>query len=456
MTLRTRVLLLAIGSAAAVLLLFSVPVGLLIQQNADDEARRQAAETAQGVADYVSTGSYSRDELTAYVDRINKRDDSLPITVVLEDRTSIGADQPRCADPDADGDPTGPDRDGTAKPSNDDPDHDAGRGDDFAPTTAAQFIDVTGGHLARINSALSSGRVTVCAYLSDSTVSNTVVERLALLAGAAVVVLAAVGGLALFESGRLIRHLSAAATTADRLAEGDLASRVEDRGPPEVRRVGAALNRLAGRIDDLLRHERETVADLSHRLRTPLTAVRLDVEALADSEAKAELEDRLDVLERTLTAVIAAGRRPQREGVIARCVVATVVEQRVAYWAPLLEDQGRTWTLDLHLPQGTAVKLAPDDLATALDALLENVVAHTDDGTPVQVTATVDDDHVLLDVRDHGGDIPPAALQRGSSDRGSSGLGLDIARSCAEASGGQLLLLRHGDWKVVRLELGLS
>jgi signal transduction histidine kinase len=442
-TLRTRVLLLAVGSAAAVLVLFCVPVALLIHQSADEGSRTRAAEVAQGAADYVSTGSYSREELAAYVDRINQRDDSLPVTVVLEDRTSVGADQPQCADPDSDGDVEALD-------------HDDRDGGDFAPTTTPQYVDVKDGRLARITSSLSGGVVTVCAFLSDSAVRTVVVERLALLTAAAVAVLAAVGVLALLESGRLIRHLSAAATTADYLADGDLASRVEDQGPPEVRRLGAALNRLAGRIEELLRHERETVADLSHRLRTPLAAVRLDVESLPDSEDKAELEERLAVFERTLTSVIAAARRPQREGAIARSAVASVVQQRVEYWAPLLEDQGRTWTLDLDVPEHAAVKLAADDLATALDALLENVIAHTDDGTPVQVTATIDDDHVLLDVRDRGNDIPPAALERGSSDRGSSGLGLDIARSCAEASGGQLLLLRDGDWKVVRLELGLS
>lgn len=443
MTLRTRVLLLAIGSAAAVLVLFCVPVALLIQQSADDGSRTHAAEVAQGTADYVSTGSYSRDELVAYVERINRRDDSLPVTVVLEDRTSVGADQPQCADPDSDGDVEGLD-------------HGGGKEGDFAPTTAAQYVDVTDGRLARITSPLSGGVVTVCAFLPDSAVRTIVIERLAVLAAAAVVVLAAVGGLALLESGRLIKHLSVAATTADQLAEGDLASRVEDRGPPEVRRLGAALNRLAGRIEELLRHERETVADLSHRLRTPLAAVRLDVESLPDSGAKAELEERLAALERTLTAVIAAARRPQREGAIAGCDVATVVQQRVDYWAPLLEDQGRTWTLDLDLPKSTTVRLAADDLATALDALLENVVAHTEEGTRVRVAATVDGNQVRLDVRDQGGDIPSAALERGSSDRGSSGLGLDIARSCAEASGGRLVLLRDGDWKVVRLELGRS
>ena len=71
--------------------------------------------------------------------------------------------------------------------------------------------------------------------------------------------------------------------TAERLGRGDLDARVEPGGPDEVREVGAALNRLAARISELLAREREEVADLSHRLRTPVTALRLDVESLPEA-----------------------------------------------------------------------------------------------------------------------------------------------------------------------------
>ena len=142
-----------------------------------------------------------------------------------------------------------------------------------------------------------------------------------------------------------MRHLTAAAETADLLGEGDLTARVPDEGPEEVRRVGAALNRLAGRIDELLAAERETVADLSHRLRTPLTAVRLDVESLPESDRKVELEEHLAQLERTLTAVIHAARRPQREGAAPHCDASAVARDRFEFWAPLAEDQGRDISL---------------------------------------------------------------------------------------------------------------
>ena len=54
--------------------------------------------------------------------------------------------------------------------------------------------------------------------------------------------------------------------------------------PEEVAEVGSALNLLADRIDEVIATEREAVADLSHRLRTPLTALRLDADALTDPE----------------------------------------------------------------------------------------------------------------------------------------------------------------------------
>ena len=78
----------------------------------------------------------------------------------------------------------------------------------------------------------------------------------------------------------MTRPITELALTAERLGRGDLAARVEPAGPDEVREVGPALNRLAARISELLTRERESVADLSHRLRTPVTALRLDAEAL--------------------------------------------------------------------------------------------------------------------------------------------------------------------------------
>lgn len=448
MSLRARILGLTVGVAAAVLLLFSVPLVVLLQQSATEQARQNATDVAQGVADYVSTGTVDTDAIRNYVNRVNDREDGFPVEVVLADGTSIGADVPGLDEHDPDGDGRGTER-GT------DPDGDSdGRYGDLRPTSAAQTRSVDGGELVLIQVSSTDGPVMVVAFAPDSAASETVHKRLLLLGGAGLVLLLAAAGAGELVARRLVRHLTAAAETADLLGEGDLTARVPDEGPEEVRRVGAALNRLAGRIDELLAAERETVADLSHRLRTPLTAVRLDVESLPDSDRKAELEGHLAHLERTLTAVIHAARRPQREGAAPHCDATAVTRDRFEFWAPLAEDQGRDITLST--PAGPVLARCADaDLAAALDALLENAVAHTAEGTAIAVVLEVDGDgSITLDVRDRGPGVPASAVGRGRSDRGSTGLGLDIARACAEASGGRLELLNVDGWSAVRVVLG--
>ena len=185
--------------------------------------------------------------------------------------------------------------------------------------------------------------------------------------------------------------------------------------------------------------ERETVADLSHRLRTPLTTLRLEAEALRDPAEAERLGTRVSELERMLTAVIRAARRPQREGRLPSCDAALVVRERVEFWSPLIDEQSRPSTVvvpDAPVP----VRASAEDLAAAIDALLENVVAHTEEGTAFAVTLTAEADGATLGIADDGPGIPEAAEVRGRSDRGSSGLGLDIARRCAEAGGGRMVI----------------
>lgn len=449
MSLRTRILALTVGVAAAVLLIFAVPLLLLLHQTAARQATDSATDVAQGVADYISTGDVDAESLADYVDRINDRDDSYPVEVVLPDGTSLGASVPGLDESDPVGD--GMRDDSGARDDDNDGDNEYGG---LRPTSQAQTRSVDGGSLGVIQVSSTDGPVNVVVFASDSQVRRQVEEKALVLGGAGLVLLLAAAGAAELVARRLVRHLTAAAETADLLGKGDLSARVPDEGPEEVRRVGAALNRLAGRIDELLVAERETVADLSHRLRTPLTAVRLDVESLSDTEGKADLEEHLAQLERTLTAVIHAARRPQREGAAPHCDASAVARDRVEFWAPLAEDQGREVTISLA-PGPVDVRCAELDLAAALDALLENAVAHTPDGTAIAVVLTVGiDGMVLLDVRDRGAGISQSAVGRGRSDRGSSGLGLDIARACAAASGGHLELSTVDGWSAVRLVLG--
>ena len=177
----------------------------------------------------------------------------------------------------------------------------------------------------------------------------------------------------------LVRPLAALAQASDRLAAGDLSARAAVTGPPEVRRAGAGLNRLAVRIGELLAHERETVADLSHRLRTPLTALRIDAESLRDGAEMEQLLADVGAVERTVSEIIREARRPGGGGAGAICDAARVVAERAAFWRPLAEDQERRMTVEVAR-EPVLVLVAADDLATCVDILLGNVFAHTPEG----------------------------------------------------------------------------
>ncbi|HEU5035443.1 MAG TPA: HAMP domain-containing protein [Nocardioides sp.] len=446
MSLRQRILVLAVGATASVLILFAIPLWLLLDRAATEESREGAVDVARGVADYVSTGPTGHQVLAAYVDRLNARADRATVTVLLPDGTRLGAPLPEGLAGDTDlragepGDEGGEVSDGG-----------------LMPVSEPEIHEVGGGQVVSVRAMTADGPAVVLAHTSTSDAKARMTDRLLLLGGAALVILLLVAGAAELVARRLVRDLDRTAAAADRLGEGDLTARAPEDGPSEVRRVSAALNRLAGRIDDLLAAERETVADLSHRLRTPLTAVRLDVEALPATERSEELESHLDHLERTLTAVIRAARRPEREGVRPRCDATEVLRAQVDFWRPLAEDQDRAVDLDVPgLP--VPVRCAADDLRAAIDALMENCIAHTEDGMAIAVVLTdPDPEHpalVRVDVRDRGPGIPAGAVHRGRSDRGSTGLGLDIARTCAETSGGRFEVLREDGWSVVRLQLG--
>jgi signal transduction histidine kinase len=241
----------------------------------------------------------------------------------------------------------------------------------------------------------------------------------------------------------LVRPLAAVAGASDRLATGDLSARATVAGPPEVRRVGAGLNQLAARIGELLAHERETVADMSHRLRTPLTALRIDAESLHDTAGKAQLIDDVSAVEGTVSKIIHEARCPAGAGDDVGCEAGVVVAERAAFWRPLAEDTERRITVEVARGR-MPVRVSREDLATCTDILLENVFAHTPDGAGCAVRLSHrEPGGAWLIVADDGPGFPRAdPTERGRSGIGSTGLGLNIARRIAESSGGILIIGR--------------
>lgn len=260
---------------------------------------------------------------------------------------------------------------------------------------------------------------------------------LALLAGALVTLAVAV-------TDRLGRSITRPATdlaaTSRSLASGDLGARAEVAGPPEIAEAGVALNTLADRIDELLAAERERVADLSHRLRTPLTALRLSAEA----QGASAITDDIDRLEREVSAVISAARRPLHTASTRGADLGGVARSRAEFWSALAADDGRSWSCSVEPAIPLPVEPSDVQIIDALDALIGNVFAHTPEGVAYAITVQRLGDHAVLTVDDAGPGVanPAAILERGVSAGGSTGLGLDIASRVATDAGGTLRIER--------------
>ncbi|MDP9094076.1 MAG: HAMP domain-containing histidine kinase [Actinomycetota bacterium] len=432
---RRRILLLVVGMTTLVVLAFAIPVAVLLDSAVQQRAAHATTDQADNVAATLRLGAQTTSTLSAYLTSLSARS-GRPTSVVLPNNTVLGPAPASLAVGGAPSDGGGPGG-GSSGPGGGAPPTGGGAGPGDYPQSTLH--PVSGGQVAGTQVRLADGNYLVRVFVSNSALHAGEGKWWALLIGASagLLVLGAVAGELLTR--RIVRPLTRTAHTAHQLSAGDTSARAPTAGPREIAEVGTALNRLADRIDELIAEERETVADLSHRLRTPLTALRLDAEALRDPTEAERVGAHVTTVERTLTAVIHAARRPQREGRLPSCDATAVVRDRIGFWSALAEDQGRAWSAQLP-DSPLPVRASADDFAAAIDALLENVIAHTPEGVPFAVRLWEQQDGVYLEVSDEGPGMPADALIRGRSDRGSTGLGLDIARRSAESGGGSMTI----------------
>ena len=245
---------------------------------------------------------------------------------------------------------------------------------------------------------------------------------------------------------------------ARRLASGDLSARAEvEHGPPELRELAVTFNDMAARLEVLVRSQRAFVADASHQLRTPLTALRLRIESLEDTALAPDAEPEL--ARRDLEAIDAElGRLGQLiEGLLALARsesatatttvdAAVVARDAVARWQPLAEEHGVV--LELDAPDAAHVRAVEGGLEQVLDNLLDNALVVAPPATTVRVGVVGDGDGVALSVRDQGPGMSPEERAR-ATDRfwrapdappGGTGLGLAIVSELVTVSGGRVTL----------------
>jgi signal transduction histidine kinase len=251
-----------------------------------------------------------------------------------------------------------------------------------------------------------------------------------------------VGAMAVFFVHRLARPLNELTGAARSFGRDLQVSEVAEAGPPDLRRAIRSFNAMQQQVTGELARRTHTLAAISHDVRTPLTALRIKTELVADDEARRDLISSIEVMERITASALEFLRGECR-----------TEPMRVIDLSALLESE----CSDFEVAGGSVAfagepsvhyACRPDALACALRNLIDNALKY---GHSAEVTLRTDPAFVAISVSDHGPGIPEhkrmLALepferlsQARESDQGGFGLGLAIARAIAEGHEGQLVL----------------
>ncbi len=273
---------------------------------------------------------------------------------------------------------------------------------------------------------------------------------LVLLAIALVVLAAAaVVGLALARS--ITKPLRDVERTAAEVGRGNLDARARTAGPPEVRDLGRVFNETAAKLQSLLHSQEAFVADASHQLRTPLTALRLRLENLerdVGPHGRDSLEGALaevERLSRLVEGLLALARSDAADEPSAPIDAGALVRSRTDAWSAFADERGVR--LETSADGGAIVRAAPARVEQVLDNLLANALEVTPEGGTIRVGTSRSGPWVELHVIDEGPGLTAAERERafdrfwrGGGSGDGSGLGLAIVKRLVSADDGQVEL----------------
>ena len=442
MTFRTRLVLAAFYVLTAVVLALVIPLALTVERRAESDLRSavlgDAAILAARVADFVPQPR----RVAALVEE--SADDPTRRIVVVDAQGRVVADSQGLAQP------------GTQFATAARPELQAAlfRG---LIDTRKRASETVGDELLLVTvPVVDRGQVAGAVRVSASTadIAEGVRESWLRLAALGVAVIAAglvLAWLVALPLSRQIRNLSDAST---RLGRGELDARAPEEGPQELEALARSFNRMADSLGGNIEAQREFVANASHQLRTPLTGMRLRLEAIreeggfaAEQAEKAEADlDRLSAIVDDLLALAGAS---SRDATAVQVDLAELARDAAARWRPAAEAAGTSVELGT---QGRPVAWAdPEDLSHALDNLVDNAIRYSPEGSEVRIEAQGRDGSGVLLVSDSGPGIPPEErarvferFYRGSTGRHAgpgSGLGLAIVAALVERWGGEVRLL---------------
>jgi signal transduction histidine kinase len=272
----------------------------------------------------------------------------------------------------------------------------------------------------------------------------------------AVGILAVAAGLGAVAVRRLTRPLAELLAMASRLSDGDLTARAAVTGPSETQTLARALNSGAERLETLIAAQRVFVADASHQLRTPLTALRLSLDNIADGAGDVTIREDVERATREVVrmsglvnGLLVLARAEARTGGAEPVHLADVVEQRLALWRLEADERGIRFRLTGAWDAEPVILAGFGQVEQILDNVLSNALAVSPDGATITVDVQAGGDHVVLEVRDEGPGMTAAEKARafdrfwrgpGHTGQAGSGLGLAIVRQLAADAGGGVVL----------------
>ncbi len=340
----------------------------------------------------------------------------------------------------------------------------AGRGstaaDSLTRSTLKTGEPASGAHgseLAAVVPLRAAERISgaVLATRPDGVVERATHRAWLALAGLVVGVIAIATGAALVLGRRLAAPLERLAAAARRLGSGDFSVSAPRSGVSEVDAVATAMDDTAARLDDLVSRERSFSADASHQLRTPLAALRIELESLElRGDPSPELHaaiHHVDRLEGTIDTLLAVARdAPQRH---VRADLVRLIDEAAGRWRGPLASAGRPLRQRVGTRPAVAAA-APEVVQEILDVLMDNASRHG--AGEVSVAIRPVEGWLAVVVGDEGpgfaGDPEDAFARRISTD-GGHGIGLALARSLAHAEGGRLSVAGAGPRPELRLLL---
>jgi signal transduction histidine kinase len=421
---RRRLALVFVALAVMLTVGFLVPLGRSVSSQARLRALAGAQSDARGVATALAAVAGSTGDLpgVAEVEFVLNSFNSSDLMVLMADGSVIGSG-PADAVPVA------------------------------SEATGSVVAKVADGALAIVPVTFggTGGQLVVTAFVDDDALRDGVASSWLILSALGLIVVLGAVPLADRLAVSITRPVQDLSDAAHRWAGGDLEARVVPDGPDEVAESGRAFNQLAERLTDLLAAERERAADLSHRLRTPIAALRLQAETVADPGERAALIGDIVHLEGEVTALIEDVRRSESvEATI--CDLPSVVAQRMGFWRVVASVQQRSVETEVDEGSPLLVNLPAAGVLTVLDNLVQNVLTHTVAG--VGFTVSTSSGPPRLTIADEGDGLPSAdVFDRGSSSGRGTGLGLDIVRRLAEQSGGEVTV-GEGDGATIVVRFG--